>query len=113
MNVGVALSLCGWFPVDPEFELWAHITDPDNAMPVFEAAAQSGILIRHQWDRQTLACTFCGITQYRVFVQGESPLCPGTPDAKAFSDRADYDKITERIKKAINGEDGMLWNKDD
>lgn len=112
MKLSLALILMGWTPVDEEQNLWTHISNPDEQVGAFEAAARSNITVHHHWNPNTLSCNFCGITQYRVFVQGESARCSGTPDPKAFEDRANFELITARIDKAI-GEDGWIWRPQD
>lgn len=108
-----ALNQRGWVPVNEKMDLWFHITDPSDVVTAFEAAGREDIVVTHFFNPFTLMCSFCGITQYRVMVQGESPVCSGTPDVKAFEDRANYDKLSARIKSALGGEDGWIWKSSD
>lgn len=98
----------GWTPLDHEFTLWVR---PGEEEPVtfFWAAHKEGIPVPHCWNKQ-LACEHCGITQYRVMVLEESQVCYGVPDSKAFADAANFDKLTDRIERALNGEEGIVWD---
>lgn len=103
----------GWVPIDDSLTLWTREGRPDEVVTFFWAASRENIVVPHAWDEH-FACTHCGMTQYRVLLQGESSRCMGVPDAKAFEDAATYDKLTDRIKRALGGEEGLIWdNKND
>jgi hypothetical protein len=112
MKVSTILILRGWVPVDRDYEFWVH-RDQQDPIGFFDVCAQVGIQVPHLWHPEKLSCVFCGITQYRVLMQGESAICTGTPDVKAFEDEGTYSKLQDRIKRALNGEEGMLWDKND
>lgn len=112
MRVTDLLILRGWCPLDRDHVLWLR-RDTEDPVSFWEAAATEGIMIPHFWDANTMACSYCGMTQYRVFVQGESPCCTGVPDAKAFQDSADHSILQDRIKRALGGEEGTIWDKNE
>lgn len=102
----------GWVPVDEDYTLWVRNGEPEP-ITFFWVAHREGIIVPHCWDEH-FACIHCGVTQRRVILEGESAQCMGVPDAKAFSDAATFAKLTDRINRALNGEEGMLWdNKND
>lgn len=102
------LIISGWNPVDDEYELWAHPT-LGGSYTVWQVAEKLGVKLYHVWHPVTLACQFCGITQYRVFVKGESAQCTGMPDVQSFQDAQDHVILQDRLRKALGGEEGMLW----
>lgn len=110
MRLTYLMILNGWVPVDNDSMLWFHESNTDEIVSVWEAAERMGIAIPHLWDLKTCACKFCGMTQHRVYIGGEPMRCMGVPDVKAFQDSADSEKLRQRIERAINGEDGMLWD---
>lgn len=112
MKVTDFLLLQGWEPLDREMMIWRHEGEPDH-VSFFWAAHKEGIVVPHCWNEH-FSCIHCGTTQYRVLLNGESAVCYGVPDVKAFEDAANFDKLTDRIKRALEGEEGMLWdNKND
>lgn len=98
----------GWEPLDREMMLWRRDNEPE-LVSFFWAAHKEGIDVPHLWDEK-FACVHCGMTQHRVFLQGESMKCMGIPDAKAFQDSANYVKLTDRIRQALGGGEGMIWD---
>lgn len=102
------LKMHGWEPVDRELMLWRREDEPEP-VTIFWAAHKQGLGIPHCWNGQ-FSCEHCGTTQYRVFLLEESPICMGVPDAKAFADAANFEKLKQRIADALNGEEGMVWD---
>lgn len=109
MRLTTYLILRGWNPLDADYMLWNRPNEPEP-VSFWWAAEKEHILIPHCWDRDTLACKFCGMTQFRVFIKEESAQCMGVPDAKAFQDSADHDKLKDRLRRALGGEEGLVWD---
>lgn len=97
----------GWENQDDQAVFWSH---PEHGEANFHKAALiEGFLIPHIWNPATLSCDWCGMTQVRCHTE-QTFVCTGEPDARAFEDQAKFELFLDRLARAINGEEGMIWS---